>query len=135
MLRGAFGYQKINTYRLFHENTEGFYNIVKTTYFDSKLKYSTFSDRFVEKAGFIKLDNISVRYHVPSPLKITITGTVQNLFTITKYTGMDPEVAYEDPILRGQVDHYNSSPLISGVESRGGYLPSRIFSLGIGINL
>ncbi|MEK6783279.1 MAG: hypothetical protein AABY93_16380 [Bacteroidota bacterium] len=78
--------------------------MVKTSYFDSNLKYAYYSSLYVENAGFIKLDNISLMYHVPSASKITISITAQNLFTLTKYTGMDPEVAYGDPILKGQTN-------------------------------
>lgn len=138
LLRGSSGHQTINTYRLFHEATENvrFANLVKTSYFDPNLMYANFSSLYVEKASFIKLDNISISYHVPTALKITITATAQNLFTLTKYTGMDPEVAYEDPILKGQTTfRFNRSPLISGIEMRGNYLPSRIFSLGVSLKL
>ncbi len=138
LFRGASGHQTINTYRLFHESTESvrYSNLVKTSYFNPDLKYASFSNLFVENASFVKLDNISLAYHIPSTWRLTLTATAQNLFTISKYTGMDPEVEYGNPIQKGQtINPINQSPLISGIELRGNYLPSRIFSLGVSLKL
>lgn len=138
LFRGAVGHHIINSYRLFHESAYAAIssNLVKTSYFNSQLQYANFSSLYVEKASFIKLDNISLMFHIPSAWEIVITATAQNLFTLTKYTGMNPEVAYEDPTLKGQTTfRFNRSPLISGIEMRGNYLPSRIFSLGISLKL
>lgn len=62
-----------------------------------KLNYS---DRFVEDGSYLRLKNISLAYNLPvqkmacrnwiKGVKLYISG--QNLLTITKYTGMDPEV-------------------------------------------
>ena len=55
------------------------------------------SDYFVENASFLKCDNITLGYSFDKLFKAPISGrvyaTVQNVFTITKYTGIDPEVA------------------------------------------
>jgi TonB-dependent starch-binding outer membrane protein SusC len=53
-----------------------------------------FSDLYVEDASFLKMDNISLGYtfHNMSSLgQVRIIGTIQNVFTITNYTGVDPE--------------------------------------------
>lgn len=53
-----------------------------------------FSDLYVEDASFLKMDNISLGYtfHNLSSLgQVRIIGTIQNVFTITNYTGVDPE--------------------------------------------
>ncbi|HLN53703.1 MAG TPA: TonB-dependent receptor [Lentimicrobium sp.] len=53
------------------------------------------SDYFVENASFFKLDNLNIGYKVNNIAKkvdARISFTVQNVFTITKYTGIDPEV-------------------------------------------
>ena len=52
-----------------------------------------FSDVYVEDASFVRLDNISLGYRLPKigTLKqLRIYGTVQNVFTLTDYTGIDP---------------------------------------------
>ncbi len=54
------------------------------------------SDYFVENGSFFKLDNLSVGYqfeNIVSKLNAYLSFTVQNAFTITKYTGIDPEVS------------------------------------------
>ncbi|WP_405384421.1 SusC/RagA family TonB-linked outer membrane protein [Maribacter sp. LLG6340-A2] len=55
------------------------------------------STRFLEKGDFIRLQNVSVGYNVPLSgegalrnLRLSLTG--QNLFLITDYSGIDPEV-------------------------------------------
>ena len=54
------------------------------------------SDFFVRNASFIKCDNITVGYSFDSlcgtKINGRVFGTVSNVFTITKYDGLDPEV-------------------------------------------
>ena len=61
----------------------------------SQMQYA--SDYFVENASFLKMDNITLGYSFDKLLGYPISGrvyaTVQNVFTITKYTGIDPEIS------------------------------------------
>ena len=53
------------------------------------------SDYYVENASFLKLDNLSLSYNVGKICKwasLTVSAMVQNVFTITGYSGTDPEV-------------------------------------------
>ena len=58
------------------------------------------SDYYLENASFLKLDNFTVGYTFPKlfnvtqdrPASLNIFGTVQNICTLTKYSGIDPEV-------------------------------------------
>jgi TonB-linked SusC/RagA family outer membrane protein len=56
-----------------------------------------FSDYFVENASFLKMDNISIGYDFGNVWKKTarlrVGALVQNVFTITKYDGVDPEIS------------------------------------------
>ncbi|MBL7857988.1 MAG: TonB-dependent receptor [Cyclobacteriaceae bacterium] len=62
--------------------------------------YERHTSRWVEDGSYIRLKNVSLSYNVPSSLlskqkilkslRVTLTG--QNLATITKYKGFDPEV-------------------------------------------
>jgi hypothetical protein len=79
--------------------------------------------RFVEKGDFISLDNVSFGYSFPklltekinaSSIRLFVQG--QNLFFITKYKGLDPELETSG------VD-YNGTPR------------ARILSLGLNVNL
>lgn len=79
------------------------------------------SDRFIEDGSYLRLKNLQIGYTFPqkwtsrigmSRLRIYLSGS--NLFTITRYTGYDPEVG-------GGVDY-------------GNYPQSRTFMLGLNIN-
>lgn len=54
------------------------------------------SDHFVENASFLRMDNISVGYTLEDFMSgvesLRISGTVQNVFTLTEYSGQDPEI-------------------------------------------
>ncbi len=61
------------------------------------------STRFVERGDFVRLQNASLGYTIPtnegavlSNMRFSITG--QNLFVITGYSGQDPEVSISKPI-------------------------------------
>ncbi|RYY30096.1 MAG: TonB-dependent receptor [Chitinophagaceae bacterium] len=67
-----------------------------------------FSDRFVEDAGYMRLRNLQLGYSIPSTL-LTKSGFIQNfrifvtgvnLFTITNWTGLDPETDFNTPTTR-----------------------------------
>ena len=53
-----------------------------------------FSDHYIQRADFVRLDNISLGYTLPFE-KITLrtTLTATNLFVITDYDGLDPEIS------------------------------------------
>ncbi|QIH35363.1 SusC/RagA family TonB-linked outer membrane protein [Sphingobacterium sp. DR205] len=56
------------------------------------------SDYYVKNASFLKMDNLNVAYQVGhfirnSKATLSISATVQNVFTISKYKGVDPEIS------------------------------------------
>jgi len=65
--------------------------------FTNPTEQQYYSDYFVENASFLKLDNITLGYSFEklfgAPIGGRIYATVQNVLTVTKYTGIDPEVA------------------------------------------
>jgi len=84
------------------------------------------SDRFLESASYLRLQNVRLGYNLPtrwakhlamSNLKVYVSG--QNLFVITKYPGLDPEIGA-----------FNQNPLISNVDM-GRYPSPRIFIVGV----
>jgi len=84
------------------------------------------SDRFLESASFLRLQNVRLGYNLPSQwarhvamsgLKVYVSG--QNLFVITKYPGLDPEVG-----------SFNQNPLLMNVDM-GRYPSPRVFTLGV----
>lgn len=60
------------------------------------------SDYYIENASFIRLDNINLGYNIGRVLKdranMRVTATAQNVFVITKYSGLDPENASDSGV-------------------------------------
>ena len=59
------------------------------------------SDRFVEDASFLRLNYLQLAYSFDNKLtkkwginSLRLSASAQNLFVITRYTGMDPEIGY-----------------------------------------
>lgn len=143
--RGAFGHSMVNSFRVFYEprvGSQGSYNFVNTKYADPAIQNAKFSSLYVEKADFVKLDNISVGYTFDFGdankyfKDIRLSLSAQNLFTITGYTGADPEPALAD---RGTVDNgaflgTDANPLIPGIDRRNNYFASRTITFGVNVN-
>jgi TonB-linked SusC/RagA family outer membrane protein len=81
-----------NVYQLQHFRNVP--NYINDTKFVSSQQYS---DYYVQNASFFKMDNISAGYSLGNvfseKVKARLSLTVQNAFFITKYKGLDPEVA------------------------------------------
>lgn len=58
---------------------------------------SYIDDRYVQDASYLKLRNLTVGYRIPLskdiPVNIRVYATGQNLLTLTRYKGYDPEVS------------------------------------------
>jgi iron complex outermembrane receptor protein len=84
------------TYSALFINTGFFNNISPAIRKTEFINPQYWSDIYVEDASFFKMDNISLGYNIDKlsgeRLKARISLTVQNAFTITDYTGIDPEV-------------------------------------------
>ncbi|MBR5385418.1 MAG: SusC/RagA family TonB-linked outer membrane protein, partial [Bacteroidales bacterium] len=88
------------------------------------------SDYWIEDAAFLRARNIQIGYTLPSRLtaiagisRLRIFGQVENAFTLTRYTGCDPEVT-------GGNSGYGTS---AGID-RGVYPQSRVLTLGVNLN-
>ena len=135
----------VNNFRVFYEprvGSQGSYNYVNTKYADPAIQNAKFSSLYVEKADFVKLDNISVGYTFDIAegnkyLKdVRLSLSAQNLFTITGYTGADPEPALQD---KGAVDNGGflgggGDPLTPGIDRRYNYFASRTITFGVNVN-
>jgi len=85
-----------------------------------------FSDRWIEDGSFLKLKKVRLSYQLPLALSwlqgVTVWAEGNNLFSITKYSGVDPEFSCGNGVLYQGID--------------AGLLPqSRSFNLGVKINL
>lgn len=90
--------------------------------------YSTVSSYMVEKGDYLKLKNLSIGYNLPVHISqiagmenVRLYTSIQNVFTITAYTGIDPEIG--------------GGVLMRGVDHQNRYLPSRLISFGIDLTL
>jgi TonB-dependent starch-binding outer membrane protein SusC len=135
-LRGVFGHNLYNSYRGFYENRDNASNTWNSVVTDKTpvvTSTPTFSSLYVEDASFIRLDNASIGYNLSNTGKafsrVRIYAAVQNLFTITNYTGIDPEVRYTDSEIG---DRFNSS-LAPGLERRNTYFTTRSFTFGVNL--
>jgi iron complex outermembrane receptor protein len=67
-------------------------SILNTNFYTNQF----FSSYYVENASFLKMDNLAVSYNVGNLAKnsynLRLSLNCQNVFTITKYTGSDPEI-------------------------------------------
>ncbi|MFD2200256.1 SusC/RagA family TonB-linked outer membrane protein [Shivajiella indica] len=138
LLRGSFGHLIYNSYRGFYENADGAsltWNSVLTKNTPTNplvTSTPTFSDLYLEKGDFVRLDNLQIGYNVPSRSQfinnLRIYGGVQNLFTITQFSGVDPEVRWTDT-----EDPFNPNPLAPGIERRNTYFLPRTWTAGVTI--
>lgn len=127
LFRGSFGNDVLNVHRMYYEgfNYFGGKNILASTLEHPEYKGSAvFSDRFIENGSYLKLDNLTLGYNFKMSSNIItnlkIYFTAQNLITITKYKGIDPEV--------------DLSGLDPGIDFYEYYPRTRTYLLGLNIN-
>lgn len=141
--RGAFGHSLVNISRLGFEPLDpgsvNSYNRVKTDKAVDGLTSSQFSSLYVEKADFFQLDNISLTYALPikpdSWLRsLKIRGTVQNAFTITNYTGVNPEPNLVSGFSSATFS-VDKDILTPGIDHLSSYTPARTFMFGLSLGL
>lgn len=141
--RGVFGHDLINANRAVYGSaaTIDRYNVAVGGAFNSALaESSVFNSRHVEKASFLRLDNATLGYQVnlgshPDRL-LRVFVNAQNLFTITSYTGVDPEVRYTDGGGTGNAELTISDNVLAwGIDRRNTYLPARTFTFGVELKL
>ncbi|QGY44073.1 SusC/RagA family TonB-linked outer membrane protein [Maribellus comscasis] len=86
------------------------------------------SDRFIEDGSYLRFKNITLSYYVPKKLlqdlsidNLRVYSNIQNMWTITKYTGFDPEVGASQ-----------TNDNVSGLDN-GRYPSPRIYTFGLSI--
>jgi TonB-linked SusC/RagA family outer membrane protein len=133
---GSIGLQNVS--RDFYENRwtgEGTSNEYPRAVWSDVGGNSRVSDAFVEDGSYLRLKNIEVGYTMPAGFarklngaRLRVYASVQNLFTITGYSGMDPEIGQS----------MGSNGIAGGVTASGvdvGIYPySKYFTLGLNIN-
>jgi TonB-dependent starch-binding outer membrane protein SusC len=66
------------------------------TLFHNTNQYEGYSDYYLQNASFLKMDNVYLAYDfgkiiAREDIRLKVNVSVQNVFTITKFTGLDPE--------------------------------------------
>jgi iron complex outermembrane receptor protein len=127
-LRGVYGNKIFNATRadLFRPTTAHLNNILEDAAGEStadvnSYKYST---RFIEDGSYLRLDNLTLGYTLKNPVKyverIRVYSSVSNLFVITGYKGIDPEI--------------NMGGLAPGVDSNNFYPKTRTVLFGLNVS-
>lgn len=125
LLRGVFGNDVLNGTALYLNDAN---RLPGSNILDSGLKIVkqplVYSSYYIEDGSFVRLENIQLGYNFKlrpgSPVKnLKLTATANNLFIITKYSGIDPEVSQDG--------------LVFGIDARNYYPKTRSFSLGLNV--
>lgn len=126
--RGAFGYDIFNIHDFYYGTRNFSGNVLKKAYgknFDINPDANpVVSDYFLEKGDYFKLDMVTLGYTLPTPKcrfldKFRVYGTVKNVFTLTKFSGVDPST-------------YQVNGLTPGAQGLRTYYPStRQFIVGV----
>jgi len=106
--------------------TEGQLTDIPVITYNDPMGNSRFSDRWIEDGSYLRLKTVTLSYSLPihnTYLQgVTIWGSANNLWLLTKYLGSDPETSMGNSVLMQGIDR--------------GLLPqSRNFALGLKINL
>lgn len=150
--RGAVGHDLMNVFNLFYANPQRLKEIsghsipqVALSPEFSKLRSSTgyISDYFVQNATFFRLDNLSIAYDfTKNPQKehnLQIYLSAQNLFTLTSFSGNDPEVRLSNigaPLLPGIVNpNYGGNVRNLNFLDRGRYPITQTLVVGAKLKL
>ncbi len=130
VFNGAFGFQILNFQRMFYENANTKYLMLRSAfdkvYGKSVLKYEqTYVSYYIEDGDYLKLDNITLGYNIDVRRfsfvrAVRVYASGQNLFCITGYKGLDPEISRPD--IRSL-----------GNDSRDKYPTVRTFTFGLNV--
>jgi outer membrane receptor protein involved in Fe transport len=114
VLTGAAGHQVAKSYRSFSTNVKGNYETtildrwtgegtsttIPKLYSRPRDNAALVADVYIEDADYLRISNLTLGYDLTQGLKVLpveelrLYVSVRNLFTFTKYSGMDPEVGY-----------------------------------------
>ena len=128
-MRGVLGNKIMNVTRadLFRPNTAQFTNIPVEVENESTNDFNSYkySSRFIEDGSYLRLDNATLGYtfkkaNIPGVRSLRLYTTANNLFVITGYKGIDPEI--------------NQGGLAPGVDTNNFYPKTRTFLFGLNVS-
>ncbi|MBN2814778.1 MAG: SusC/RagA family TonB-linked outer membrane protein, partial [Bacteroidales bacterium] len=126
-LRGVYGNDVLNFSKMSYATTQWLpgANILKEGLESGLSESPKYCSYYIEKGSFLRLDNASLGYTINVGKNLGIERfrvfvTTQNLFVITNYKGLDPEVSM--------------TSLAPGIEGREYYPKTRTYSLGLSLS-
>ena len=124
LLRGVFGNDVVNgTSLVLGDITRAPGENVLRSALDRAPQSLIYSSYFIEDGSFVRLDNIQIGYDFKFKSSLVknlrLSLTANNLFILTKYTGIDPEVS--------------QSGLVFGIDARNYYPKTRSVALGLNV--
>jgi TonB-dependent starch-binding outer membrane protein SusC len=127
-LRGVFGNKIFNATRadLFRPGTAQYSNILADAANESISDPNVYkySSRFIESGSYLRFDNATLGYYIKNISEhiksLRLYASVNNLFVITKFTGIDPEV--------------NQGGIAPGVDYNNFYPKTRTFLFGVNVS-
>ncbi|KQR70294.1 TonB-dependent receptor [Pedobacter sp. Leaf176] len=128
-MRAVLGNKIMNVTRadLFRPNTAQFTNIPVEVENESTADFNSYrySSRFIENGSYLRLDNATLGYTfkkgiIPGVNSIRLYTTANNLFVITGYKGIDPEI--------------NQGGIAPGVDTNNFYPKTRTFLFGLNVS-
>ncbi len=124
--RGKFGFDILNTQDLYFGNKAWLPNNLLSSAINKHAELNDnpqYSDYYLEKGDFVKLDNVTIGYTFKLVNKLVknlrVYATGRNLLTFTGYTGLDPEL--ED------------TGFTTGIDGRGFYPRTNSYTLGLNV--
>lgn len=104
---------------------------------DPSGNFGTISSWWLENGDYLKCKNLVVGYTLPRQItmkaymsKVRVYFSASNLFTLTHYSGIDPELGATSTQNSNKV---GTSLTARGVDTYNRYLPNRLFSFGLDI--
>ena len=110
--RGAFGFDIFNVHEMYYglQSSNKITNVLPVAYEDNKqitTGVNVLTDYFIEKGDYLKLGVMTIGYTWDIDKKflhkVRLYATGNNLFTITKYSGVDPSVFATNGLTPGTI--------------------------------
>jgi TonB-dependent starch-binding outer membrane protein SusC len=137
-VRAALDFQVLNFLRMYYENPKiTLYNMLQSafdTVFGRRPVFyeQAYVSHYVEDGSYVKVDNATLGFtfgpdllgpfaRAVSSARVYVSG--RNLFTLTRYRGLDPEVPFA------------GSPFTAGNDNRDSYPTTRTFTAGLTLTL
>ena len=133
-MTGQFGFKILNEPRAYYENNSIAYNRLKSVqkapyggqYTLSTAQKQTFVSYYLEDGDFLKMTNITLGYNIPLKSSKFVKNirayvSADNLFCITGYDGLDPEMS-------------NGDIWSLGIDWRDKYPSTRSFTFGLNVS-